>query len=99
MTWKNPVYQLETGVSGLTAPESTELFKNTTILTDTTAILVDTGTTLPASIAVIDSNVDAVKVKTDDLTFTKANELDTNLQSVDGTTITGSGTELDPWGP
>ena len=99
LNWRNPVYQLETGVSGLTGSESTELFKNSTILTDTTAILVDTGTTLPASIAVIDSNVDAVKAKTDDLTFTKANELDSNIQSVDGTTITGSGTELDPWGP
>jgi hypothetical protein len=41
----------------------------------------------------------SVKVTTDQLTFTKANELDINVQSVNGTSIAGSGTELDPWGP
>ena len=33
-------------------------------------ILTDTGTTLPAAIATVDTVVDAVKVKTDQLTFT-----------------------------
>lgn len=58
VNWKNPVYQIETGVSGLTASESTELFKNSTIVTnlatvDTNvdAILVDTSTTIPAQIS------------------------------------------------
>lgn len=40
-----------------------------------------------------------VKTTTDQLIFTKANELDINVQSVNGTTISGAGTELDPWGP
>ena len=40
-----------------------------------------------------------VKTTTDQLVFTKANELDINVQSVNGTTISGAGTELDPWGP
>ena len=96
MNWKNPVYAFDAGGGGFTSADRADT-QATKASTD--SILVDTGTTLPASIAVIDSNVDAVKVKTDDLTFTKANELDSNIQSVDGTTITGSGTELDPWGP
>jgi hypothetical protein len=33
------------------------------------------------------------------MTFTKANELDVNLKSVKGTTVTGSGTAGSPWGP
>ncbi len=129
VVWRDRVFIAETGVSGLTASESTELFKNTDIL-------LDTGTTIPGQItglndfdpateavanvtlvATTTTNTDmrgtdsantvapdnasitAIKAKTDDLTFTKANELDSNIQSVDGTTITGSGTELDPWGP
>jgi hypothetical protein len=71
----------------------------TTIDGNVDAILVDTGTTLPAQIGVVDSNVDAVKVKTDELTFTKANELDANIQSVSGTTVGGTGTDEDPWNP
>jgi hypothetical protein len=56
-------------------------------------------TTLPGKVDTVDTVADAVKAKTDQLTFTKSNELDVNLQSVDGTTVTGSGTEVDPWGP
>lgn len=37
------------------------------------------------------SDVGAIKVKTDQLTFTKTNELDSNIQSVNGVTITGDG--------
>jgi hypothetical protein len=33
------------------------------------------------------------------LTFTKSNELDVNLKSVQDTTVTGAGTSGDPWGP
>ena len=42
----------------------------------------------------IDSNstqVAAIKAKTDELTFTKANELDANMQSINGVTLTGDG--------
>ena len=85
------------------------------------AILVDTGTTIPAQIsglnnlsaaqvnaecdtaisdaalataanlATVDTVVDAIKAKTDSLTFTKANEVDSNVQSINGVTITGDG--------
>ena len=49
----------ETGVSGLTTPESNQLFQTSLeatlvdVGTDVDAILVDTGTTLPASIAAL----------------------------------------------
>ena len=44
------------------------------------------------------SNVAAIKDKTDDLTFTKAKELDSNVQSLNGTTLAGDGSAT-PWGP
>lgn len=84
LNWRNPVYIAETGVSGLTGSESTELFKNSTILTN---------------LATVDTNVDDIKTKTDQLTFTKANELDANIQSVNDVTVTGTGASGDEWGP
>jgi hypothetical protein len=63
-------------------------------------ILVDTGTTIPATLAglatssevgTVDTVVDAIKVKTDQLTFTKTNELDSNVQSINGAEIVGDG--------
>ena len=44
----------------------------------------------------IDTVVDAVKVKTDQLTFTKTNEVDSNVQSINGATIVGDGNAT-PW--
>ncbi len=47
----------------------------------------------------VDTEVAAIKAKTDQLTFTVANQIDANIKSVAGTTVTGVGTEGDPWGP
>lgn len=44
------------------------------------------------------SNIAAIKAKTDDLTFTKANELDTNPQSINGAELIGDGDSV-AWGP
>jgi hypothetical protein len=41
----------------------------------------------------------AVKTKTDQLIFTKANELDVNIQSVNDVTVTGTGVKPGTWGP
>jgi len=72
LNWRNPVYQLETGVSGLTGSESTELFKNSTIISNLAvvdtivdSILEDTGTTLPAQLTTIDTNVDDIVTRLD----------------------------------
>jgi len=83
VNWKNPVYQIETGVSGLTASESTELFKNSTIVTNLSvvdtnvdAILVDTSTTIPAQISALN-----------DLSAAQVNaEVDTALTDYDAPT-------------
>ena len=44
------------------------------------------------------SDVGAIKTKTDSLTFTVAGQVDGNLKSVAGTTVTGDGSGT-PWGP
>jgi hypothetical protein len=54
---------------------------------------------LDTQLSTIDTAVDAVKVKTDPLTFTKANELDSNIQSVNDVTVAGTGAPGDEWGP
>lgn len=64
---------------------------------DTAAILTDTGTTLDAALAVVDSNVDAIKAKTDSLTFTVSGEVDSNVQSVNDVTVLGVGTAGNKW--
>lgn len=46
----------------------------------------------------VDSEVSAIKTKTDQLTFTKPGELDSNIQSVNDTSLTGDGSTT-PWGP
>jgi len=46
---------------------------------------------LLASLGIVDAIVDAIKAKTDNLTFTKALELDANIQSINGSTVVGDG--------
>jgi len=48
------------------------------------SILVDTGTDIPNLITTVDTVVDAIKVKTDQLTFTVANQVDSNALSGGG---------------
>jgi hypothetical protein len=47
----------------------------------------------------LDLLIDAIKAKTDDLTFTVANELDANVQSINDAALTGDGTVGTEWGP
>jgi len=44
------------------------------------------------------ADVGAIKAKTDSLTFTKALEVDANIQSINGTAVNGDGGTT-PWGP
>lgn len=53
-------------------------------------------------IAQVDANevkIDAIKAKTDSLAFTKPGEVDSNIQSVNNVTVTGTGATGDEWGP
>jgi lipopolysaccharide export system protein LptC len=67
-------------------------FATTDAKIDAVDDLVDT------EVAAIKTDTAAIKLKTDSLTFTKALELDANIQSVNGVTIVGDGAAT-PWGP
>ena len=45
------------------------------------------------------TSIAAIKVQTDKLTFTVANQVDANIRSVNSMTVSGSGTGGSPWGP
>lgn len=61
------------------------------ILTQLAAIVADTGTDLPALLTTIDTIVDAIKAKTDGLTFTQAGQVDANVQRINDVALTGDG--------
>lgn len=45
------------------------------------------------------TSITAIKTKTDSLTFTVANKVDSNIKSVNNVTVTGDGSVGTPWGP
>lgn len=47
----------------------------------------------------LDTEIAAIKAKTDKLTFDVDNALDANIQKINDTTLTGNGTSGTPWGP
>jgi len=57
------------------------------------------ASTLATIASYIDTEVAAIKAKTDSLTFTKAGEVDVNVQSVNDIEVIGTGTLGDEWGP
>jgi hypothetical protein len=61
--------------------------------------ITDAALATAANLATVDTVVDAIKAKTDSLTFTKAGEVDANVQSVNGTGLTGTGVDGNEWGP
>jgi hypothetical protein len=67
------------------------------------AIVADTGTDIPALLATIagylDTEVAAIKAKTDSLTFTVAGQVDANIQYVNDVQVTGDGQAGTEWGP
>lgn len=73
------------------------------ILTDTAEIgAAGAGLTALASqssVNTVDSNVDAIKAKTDSLNFTVAGQVDANIQYVNDTAVTGTGASGNEWGP
>jgi hypothetical protein len=54
---------------------------------------------LDTQLATIDTVVDAVKLKTDSLSFTVAGQVDANIQRVNDVLVTGTGAAGDEWGP
>lgn len=78
---------------------TTDTVANVTTVATTTTNTDMRGTDSAATavaLATVDTNVDAIKVKTDELTFTKSNELDANTQSINGASVVGDGNAT-PW--
>lgn len=73
------------------------------IESDVTAVLADTDELqtddIPGLVSALESLISAIKAKTDSLTFTQTGHVDANIKRVADATVTGSGTEADPWGP
>jgi hypothetical protein len=57
------------------------------------------GLATAANLATVDTVADAIKAKTDQLTFGVANTVNANIEAVNAQAVTGSGTAGDPWGP
>lgn len=87
------------GLTSLATQASVDTIDNF-LDTEVATIVTAVGTTIPAALTVIDDFLDtevaAIKAKTDQLIFTKANELDVNMQSINGATVTGDGNAT-PW--
>jgi hypothetical protein len=60
-------------------------------------VLSDEFAALGLSVAQVDSIVEAIKLKTDDMVFTVDNELDINIKSQNDVTLYGAGVDADPW--
>lgn len=54
-------------------------------------------TTIEGKVDTVDTVVDAVKVKTDQLTFTVANQVDANAESINAVAVVGAGTSGNKW--
>ena len=57
------------------------------------------GASIAADIATVDTVADAVKAKTDSLTFGVSGKVDANVTHVNEVEVGGSGSEGNPWGP
>lgn len=60
---------------------------------------IQAGLATAANLATVDTVVDAIKVKTDSLTFTVAGQVDANIQYVNDVQVTGNGQSGTEWGP
>ncbi len=72
---------------------------NTVAVGPTGAGTAQTATNLGGVIATVDTVVDAIKVQTDKLAFTVANQVDANVQYVNDIAVAGDGQPATPWKP
>lgn len=64
---------------------------------DITTILESSTVTIPALLNIIDQVVDAIKLKTDQLSFNIANKVDANTRNINDAEVLGIGTEANKW--
>lgn len=67
--------------------------------TEVDTAIADAALATAVNLATVDTVVDAIQAKTDQLSFTVAGQVDGNIESVNGSAVTGSGTAGDPWKP
>lgn len=60
---------------------------------------IQTGLATAASLSTLDGKADAIKAKTDSLTFSTAGQVDANVQYVNDVAVTGNGQPGTEWGP
>lgn len=60
---------------------------------------IQNGLATAAALTTVDTVVDAIKAKTDSLTFTVAGQVDANVQYVNDVQVNGTGANGDEWGP
>lgn len=65
----------------------------------TTVSLAQVLTNIATLQTYVDTEVAAIKAKTDSLNFTVAGQVDANIQYVNDTAVNGAGTSGSPWGP
>ena len=82
-------------VTGLTASDVAAIKASTDPLT----IAAIKAAIEAGDLATVKTLVDAIKAKTDSLTFTQPNRVDSHLVAINDETIAGHGTEEDPWRP
>ena len=103
VTVSDDIAAISAGGDATQAKQDTIIANLATVDSIVDSILIDTGTTIPAQISGLtapdNASITAIKAKTDQLTFTKANELDSNIQSVNDVTVNGTGDEGSEWGP
>lgn len=112
VTSRMATYTQPTGFLAATFPTGT--VANTTNITAGTITTVSTVTGLTASnldttvssrlasgsyTAPDNASITGIKSKTDSLSFTVANRVDSNIRNVNSIAVTGSGTLGTPWGP
>lgn len=68
-----------------------------TIGSNVSSILTDTGTTLPDLITTVDTVVDAIKVKTDQITFGVTGQINANITYINEIEVQGAGIEANLW--
>ena len=81
-----------------TAGDLTAVMK-TSVNTEADTAITDGALATAAALAAAKADTAAIKVKTDSLTFTVANEVDANAQSINDVTVTGTGALGTEWGP
>jgi len=88
-----PTVSAVTTVNGIAANAITAASTSADFVTELATAIGGVGLTGPqaAELTLAATNSTAIKGKTDQMVFTKANELDVNTQSVNGTTLIGDG--------